>query len=113
MITKKIFELKKSHLKLIRNMWVTYSEKEFGAPAIDPKRPYGNKDVISDIAQILEIEPLYDGDEEFYFSDDQENFMISIHEETAIALQIILNTGLFEPGIYESEKPCNYWKKVN
>jgi len=37
---KKRFELKEEHLKLLRNMNVSWDECEFGAPAIDCKKPY-------------------------------------------------------------------------
>jgi len=43
MFDKIRFELTEQHLKLIRRMTVRYNDYcEFGAPEIDPKRPYGN-----------------------------------------------------------------------
>ena len=50
---KKLFELTEEHIKLLRQMCVSWDDCEFGAPAIDCKRPYGNSDVYSDIAKIL------------------------------------------------------------
>jgi hypothetical protein len=47
------FTLTENHLKLLQKMWVGWSTCEFGAPEIDPKRPYGNSDVIGDIHEIL------------------------------------------------------------
>ena len=45
---KKItFEVKEEHLKLLRNMSVEWNNGEFGAPEINPKRPYGNGGVIT------------------------------------------------------------------
>jgi len=39
------FELKQVHLDLFKEMYVDWDDCEFGAPAINPKRPYGNSDV--------------------------------------------------------------------
>jgi len=49
------FEITREHLKLLKNMYVGWDDCEFGAPNIDPKRPYGNSDVINDIANALSI----------------------------------------------------------
>ena len=45
--------LTEEHIKLLRNMYVGWGYCEFGAPEIDPKRPYGNSHVIGDIHTIL------------------------------------------------------------
>jgi hypothetical protein len=34
-------------------MYITWDDCEFGAPACDCKRPYGNSDVYGDMAEIL------------------------------------------------------------
>jgi hypothetical protein len=47
------FTLTREHLKLARRMYVEWDNCEYGAPAINPKRPYGNSDVEGDIAEIL------------------------------------------------------------
>ena len=39
---KKTFEVKPEHIKLIKKMCISWQDCEFGAPAIDCKRPYGN-----------------------------------------------------------------------
>ena len=39
------FTLTVDHITLLNNMWVDWSDVEYGAPEIDPKRPYGNSDV--------------------------------------------------------------------
>ena len=49
------FTVTDEHLKLLRGAYVGWDDCEFGAPAIDCKRPYGNSDVIADIAEILEV----------------------------------------------------------
>jgi len=49
------FTVTDEHLRLLRRACVWWDELEFGAPGIDPKRPYGNSNVFADIAEILEV----------------------------------------------------------
>ena len=111
-VTMQRFSLKKDHLALIREAYFSYDESvEFGAPRIDPKRPYGNSDVYGDIGCILGIEP--DGDDDD-FSTEQKEHMLRIHMETATALQIIIRTGEFVPGEYIKERTCGMnWKPAH
>jgi len=96
----KRFTVKEEHIKLLKSACVDWDNCEFGAPCIDPKRPYGNSNVISDIMGILGEsekqcphcgEPLNEADNEKY---------IRLHKETKIALQIFLQTGKMETGTY-------------
>jgi hypothetical protein len=49
------FTMTEDHLKLLRHAWVTWGEGEgYGAPGINPKKPYGNSYVQRDIARILD-----------------------------------------------------------
>lgn len=109
------FEVKQEHLKLLRNAIIRWEDCEFGAPAIDCKRPYGNSQVLSDIAEILGIKPAkvnpFDKDE-FGFSEEQEDMMNQLHRETVTVLQIAVSTGKFEVGIYEADDYENDWKLV-
>ena len=41
------------HLKLLQRMYIRWEDGEYGAPAVDCKRPYGNSDVAADIYEIL------------------------------------------------------------
>jgi len=81
---KNVFILKKDHLKLLKNMYVDWQDCEYGAPEINPKRPYGNSDVENDIAKILKWKV------KDYLSEKQEEDAYSLHLETKIALQILL-----------------------
>jgi len=94
------FTLTKTHLKLLRRFEVGWQDCEFGAPEIDPKRPYGNSDVEEDMREILPELPL--NDEE----------CCSLHKETQNALQIVLRTGKFKAGDYEREE-YGVWELVN
>lgn len=46
-------KITEEHLKLLKKAYWRYDEAEYGAPCINPKRPYGNSDVEEDIAEIL------------------------------------------------------------
>lgn len=104
------FTLKPEHLTLLRRAYIGWEDCEFGAPAIDCKRPYGNSSVYRDIAEILGITPA-DADEE-EFSEEQEAYMRRLHEETQTALQIILSTGTMVPGVYEAPAYSRDWAQV-
>jgi hypothetical protein len=103
------FELTKTHIKLLNSMYV--NDVAYGAPAIDSKRPYGNSAVASDIYEIVHGEE-WDNDEEMPDEVDEE--MLAIHRETATALQIVLCTKSFEPGVYEKKNRYDdlSWRKI-
>ncbi len=108
---KKLFILKEDHLKLLRNMIVGWDRCEFGAPAIDCKKPYGNSSVYVDMAKILGIKGFIDEDEEILFSKEQIQHMNNLHKETETALQIILRTGKFEAGVYVADEYSDNWER--
>jgi hypothetical protein len=100
-ITK--FIVTEEHLKLMRHFWVGWCYDEFGAPEIDPKRPYGNSDVPGDIAEILGWQGQYDPLR-----------ARKIHEDTQIALQIALRVGYFKAGRYKKSNSYSQdWKEVS
>ena len=102
------FKVKKEHMALVKEFYITDSNCEFGAPAVDPKRPYGNSDVYGDIAKILNISSDSNGD----FTDAQIDRMIKLHEELTTVLQIIC-CNLSETdyiGIWKGE--WQEWKKI-
>lgn len=87
----KLFEVTEEHMKLLDRMYISYDDwTEFGAPEVDPKRPYGNSDVYDDIAEILGIEVAEDqwGDREF--TDAQVDYMNKRHKEMETVLQILV-----------------------
>jgi len=56
-MTNKQFELKQEHLTLLKKANVGWQDCEFGAPEINPKRPYGNSGVLEDMFEILYGKP--------------------------------------------------------
>jgi hypothetical protein len=87
-IKGKIFEVTEEHLKLLKHSHVMWRASEYGAPMIDPKRPYGNTSVESDIAEILG------------WDEEDSQRAEKLHRELEIVLQIVLVTQTFEPGLY-------------
>ena len=110
------FTLTEDHIKLLRHMYVSWDEYSLGAPAIDSKRPYGNSDdlILSDVARILEWKTKFvSGTESHGLSKKQVRKAKELHEGTQLALQIVLSTGKFEPGVYEMDDfHMTEWRKV-
>lgn len=104
------FEVKKEHLALLKRAYVDWYDCEYGAPAINCKRPYGNSGVNYDIAHILGWE--YDEDDGL--TEEQSTKARTLHEETKTALQIALATQKFETGTYLNYEKYNdtKWRKV-
>jgi hypothetical protein len=114
-----LFTLTEDHLRLLHRTCVSWNLTETGAPTIDPKRPYGNSAVESDIAAI--IDPFYRDLGDYGDYDDRERYteahsdrLMRLHGETAVALQIVLCTGAFKPGLYELENRYDdrSWRRV-
>lgn len=77
------------HLTLLTSgVTVRWDSCEFGAPYIDPKRPYGNGDVFTDMAKIL---PHLAGDD---------MTLARLHGDLCHVLDIVLCTRSFRPGVY-------------
>ena len=105
----KKFTVTNDHLKLLKRFGVGWQDCEFGAPEIDPKRPYGNSDVLTDIWEILGKPPKHEDDE---FTDAETNMMNTLHKQTEVVLQIVLSTQKFETGDYEADDYPDVWKKL-
>lgn len=110
-----LFTVTEDHLKLLRRMYVDWGDAETGAPAIDPKRPYGNSDVWLDIADILgwkvRSDDADDDDDFSPLTPNQIRQAEKIHRETRDALQIVLRSGKFETGTWAKDWLGNWHKK--
>lgn len=106
-----IFKVTEDHIKLCKQTYVSWWDCEFGAPAIDCKRPYGNSSVIRDIANILGWE--YD-DDEYDLPDELYDRCNAIHQEMEKVLEILLHnsdkglrTGEYQKPLYGGKwTPC-------
>ena len=126
---KIVFEVKEEHLKLLRKMEVGWNDCEFGAPAIDCKRPFGNSGVFQDIVEILcDMQEVRNGlfkvdvfgKEYFLIGEDKynvefepelEDVLMGLYRETEDVLRIALNIGYFRVGKYEEDDNGN-WKCI-
>lgn len=96
------FELKREHIKLLSKMKIGWDIDGFGVPGVDRTSPFGFNDSTpyQTIAEILGIEK-QNGDNEFTV--EQDKYMMSVYRETDQALQIILQSQSFQPGIYKRD----------
>jgi hypothetical protein len=102
------FTVTEDHLALLQHAHFYWDYGEgYGAPAINPKRPYGNSYVERDIAEILEAPDSdweWEDGEKAYPTPEAEERFTRLHVETMIVLHIILAAGEFEPGRYVRDK---------
>lgn len=110
---KDYFVVTEGHIKLLRRLNVKYSDFfEFGAPEIDPKRPYGNSYVYGDLGELLGIEPEgTDSIDEPEFTEEQEKMLLEVHKEMKTVLQILVHNLCIEPGAYWAEKYGGMWTR--
>ena len=107
------FTMTAEHLSLLRKMNVGWQDCEFGAPEIDPKRPYGSSSVELDIHEILTGESVgYTDSTREELTEDECKRYQQLHKQTDTALQIVLAVGAFEVGTYECDAYHINWRKV-
>lgn len=117
------FRVLPEHVKLLQNAYTSWNEFEYGAASVDPKRPYGSKDVTTSLLRILGIKPDKAGrpddafednpyDTEEYFEEETILRVEQLHMDTETVLQIFLRTGSMLPGLYETEKYHSNWVRV-
>lgn len=99
------FVVTQYHIDLMKRMNIDWCYDEFGSPAVDPKRPFGNSSVYFDMLEILGL-PEQD---EYTLTPDQTDYLDKIYAQTAIALQILVYFGSIEPGEYTREKYSSNW----
>jgi hypothetical protein len=114
MLNQQSFRVLPEHIILLQRMNMRWDDCEFGAPGVDSKRPYGNSDVVSDIAEILGVKGALDRHGYEEFSDEQEDYLCKLHRQTEVVLQIFLKTGTMLPGLYESSGQYSTlsWQRV-
>lgn len=109
----KQFTLTQAHVQLLRNANVSFWDgPEWGAPAIDFKRPFGNGDLVGDMAELLAIHPVATDDEETHWPPGTGDAMLRLYKELGTALQVVLAAGTFEPGDYEADDYNRNWRRV-
>jgi len=86
------FTLTEDHVKLLRRANVKYSGHcEWGYVGLDCKRPFGNGDLVGDMAKILGIEPVPTDDGEEHWPPGTHDRMVKLfEEELPVALAVVL-----------------------
>lgn len=111
----KYFTVTEDHLKLLKRLCFRYDDYvEFGAPAVDPKRPYGNSSVYEDLGEILDWEPA-DEDRWGYksYSDIQRERLLKLHKSMVTVLEILVTNNGVEVGEYETSRYGSVWRRVS
>lgn len=110
-----IFQVTENHLKLLERTYVGWRDYAYdGAPGVDPKRPFGDSDVLRDIYEITHDGETPEGvdPEDFYEEDHPE--LQAIFREMEYVVQIALNLAgkgqLIKPGIYF--RPDRYCSRI-
>lgn len=110
------FEIQEHHILLAKRFYVSWEDAEFGAPCIDPKRPYGNSAVLQDISEILGKagETCPHCGELLDDSSDANAEYEKIHEEMETVLQILLDNAHkgIKVGVYHKEEYGGIWKPI-
>ncbi len=105
------FRLTEDHLKLLRRANIGWESCEYGAPAMDCKRPYGNSNVEDDICRIIGWCPLDEATEDW--SREQRDRASQLHQDLQIALQllVIYAGSKLKTGLYRMTKDydCHSW----
>jgi|24BtaG_2_1085350.scaffolds.fasta_scaffold01399_10 hypothetical protein len=125
------FEIKEEHLKLLKEMCIGWNDCEFGAPEIDPKRPYGNSDGVDDVARVIgykkdkntvefdkeeakEYDDVKEYLEECDWKQEAYDYLYNLHKDMEIVLQIVLSTLSFRKGKYKREdRYTSQWMEVS
>lgn len=104
---REYFTLTEEHVKLLRAAYTWWWPIEWGSPGIDPKRPFGNGDLLGDMYEILKGKKTPDHWEDLP-GPMRESFL-KLYRELETALQVVLTTGTFEPGRYSTEQYFRNW----
>lgn len=105
------FTLTEDHLKLLQRANITTNYGETESPGLCTKRPYGNGDVVGDVAEILGLDINKLDEDDSQYDEKYYDKLWALHMEVETALQIILTTQSFTPGDYECEF-LEDWKLV-
>lgn len=108
----KTFELKNEHIMIARRLNIGWSDKYFGTPYIDVKRPYQDSDVLMSIADIIGLDISLDDSGQRYLTKEQKNFCEQLHREMHIAISVMLASADFKPGVYQTRFHNIFWEPV-
>lgn len=108
----RIFQLKASHILLLRAGNIQFSNScEWGYIGLDCKRPFGNGDLVGDMARIVGIVPIETDDGDAWPKGTREAMLKIFRQELPIAMSIVLS-GCYEPGSYVADEYQDNWRLV-
>lgn len=97
----KVFEVRSAHLKLMKQIVIHQNKDHFYQDLI---RPYGNSDIVQDVAEILGFAPdKSDPEHEDIiqcFSEELSCQMLKFHYEMKICVEIVFHNLKIEVGTY-------------
>ena len=109
MVEIREFELTEEHIKLLSRMYTCWDDRSYGHPSMCANL-YGNSDVFRDMAEILGTEEKLCPHCSEIINEIDQKWFDKLHEETPIALEIVLRTKSFRPGIYVRDWPERNWR---
>lgn len=109
----KQFTLTEDHITLLQQANIQWCNTGYGAPRIDPKRPFGNSGVEQDLAEILDVSEVdtYDDYRTSYDPDEMRD-VVETHNELDTALQVILSCQTFKPGVFTKDGYSDDWTRM-
>jgi hypothetical protein len=110
-------ELKNEHLKLLKHIkWGEYDVETNTLKTSEAESPFGGDNLYEDAGLILygipdNFSPLDDSMIEY--TDEQKENIDKLMSELPLALEIILNNGTVDLGLYKTKWHDRVWKKLN
>lgn len=101
-----------NHIKLLKNLYISWWDCEFGSPCVDCKRPFGNGDVYGDMAEILGIK-LPDEEENYEEYTKVTDSLLKGYQELQECLQILCRNLSIEKGVYICDDYETNWRREN
>lgn len=106
------FDVLPDHIALLRRARFEWGgHRETGGPALHRKRPFGNNgggEPYSDV--YLDMTAILDGRTETTYDDGDEERYTRLLGELPVALEIVLQSGSFEPGRYVRRPNPDRWQ---
>ena len=107
------FELKETHLNLLK--FLTWGEIEDGVITTKGETPFGGFNHYDDMSVILygkpeNFDPLVD--EEHEWEESKINEMDELLHELPLAIEVVLNSRSFKPGLYKTKYHNRDWKLI-
>ena len=107
------FELKKGHVELLKHL--EWGDLEDATISTIEKQPFGDYAFYDDMGVILygkpeEFDP-FEGNP-FQWTPEQVVEMENLMSELPRAIEVVLNSQSFEPGLYKTRFSSRIWKKI-